>query len=114
MAINELHALELLDGNRTLLKELAVIYAEDSVGLVEDFNVAVQARDAEKARLAIHSLKGITASFFAEVEIGLLSRIELYASELDWDRLDKARNDVSQAVKALVVEMKDQGLLDAH
>ncbi len=114
MSINEKQALVLLDGNRDLLKELATIFSEDANVLVQDFEQAVETRETEKARLAIHSLKGITASFFAEAEIGLFASIESSACESNWSRLDEAKVEVKQAVASLISEMKARALVNAN
>jgi HPt (histidine-containing phosphotransfer) domain-containing protein len=111
MTINETQALELLNGNRSLLKQLAKIFAEDSGPLVDDFEHAILRREAEKAGFAIHSLKGIAATFFAEPEVSLFASIEMAAMESDWTRLETAQYQVREAVLEIIREMQERSLL---
>jgi len=113
MTINEVQALELLSGNRELLRQLATIFVEDSLPLVDVFEQAIDQKDAEKAGLAIHSLKGITATFFTEPEVSLFASVEMAANHLDWSRLDCARHEVRVAVIAIVREMYERSLVDS-
>ncbi|MCY2976390.1 MAG: Hpt domain-containing protein [Planctomycetota bacterium] len=113
MTINEVQALELLSGDRDLLKQLATIFVEDSLPLVDVFEQAIDLRDAKKAGLAIHSLKGITATFFAEPEVSLFASVEMAANHLDWSRLDCARHEVRVAVIQIVREMFKRSLVES-
>jgi hypothetical protein len=113
MTINEVQALELLSGNRELLRQLATIFVEDSLPLVDVFEQAIDQKDAEKAGLAIHSLKGIPATFFTEPEVSFFASVEMAANHLDWSRLDCARQEVRVAVIAIVREMYERSLVDS-
>ncbi len=111
MAIDEVRALKLLDGNHELLQQLAGIFAEDSIQLVNEFDQAVSAHDALLARHAIHSLKGITATFCAETEVDLFDLVEQAASHADWSRLEPARVEIKDAVATIVQEMRERSWL---
>jgi HPt (histidine-containing phosphotransfer) domain-containing protein len=111
MAIDEVRALQLLDGNHELLRQLAGIFAEDSIQLVNDFDQAVAVGDALQAGRAIHSLKGITATFCAETEVNLFALVEQAAFLADWSRLEPAREEVKEAVAAVVREMRERSWL---
>jgi HPt (histidine-containing phosphotransfer) domain-containing protein len=111
MAIDEVQALQMLAGNRHLLRELAAIFAEDSVLLVNAFDQAVEEQDATEALQTIHSLKGITATFFAEPEVKLFATVETAAAHSDWSRLELARKEISEAVTSIVREMHEKSWL---
>lgn len=56
-------ALQRLEGDRDLLCEVALIFADDSGPLLADLAAALQASDAVGAKLAAHSLKGLASNF---------------------------------------------------
>jgi HPt (histidine-containing phosphotransfer) domain-containing protein len=103
--------LKLLGGNHELLQQLAGIFAEDSIQLVNEFDQAVSGHDALLAGHAIHSLKGITATFCAETEVNLFDLVEQAASRADWSRLEPARVEIKDAVAAIVQEMRERSWL---
>lgn len=111
MAIDEVRALKLLGGNHELLQQLAGIFAEDSIQLVNEFEQAVSGHDALLAGHAIHSLKGITATFCAETEVNLFGLVEQAASRADWSRLETARVEIKDAVAAIVRDMHERSWL---
>lgn len=111
MAIDEVRALKLLGGNHELLQQLAGIFAEDSIQLVDEFDRAIAGQDALLARHAIHSLKGITATFCAEAEVNLFALVEHAATLADWSRLEPARVEIKDAVAVIVREMRERAWL---
>ncbi len=69
-------ALDALDGNVQLLRELAVIYIEDTPQVIEELDTAIQEGDDQVARRAVHSLKGLSSTFFSEDTTNLAGRLE--------------------------------------
>ncbi len=59
-------ALDNLGHDRELLKELAAIFVEDAPGLMEGAKSALQQSDWHNTCRRIHSLKGLSADFYAE------------------------------------------------
>ena len=72
--VDERAALAALDGERGLLRELASIYCEDMPSLFEGLERAVDANDCSEARRAVHSLKGLAATFYASLPVELAQR----------------------------------------
>lgn len=114
MPINEVQALKSLDGNRDLLMELASIFAEDSPKLVADFREAVLERDASRAKLFAHSLKGLTSTFYATAEVDQIAVFEQAASEADWAILDSAANTLDGIIQSLIHSMQTARWLNAQ
>lgn len=106
MSVNGDQALKSLDGNLGLLKELAAIFSEDSSQLVSDFRSAISEQDAPKARLAAHSLKGLTSTFYAKEEVEQIASMEQAACDENWPLLSEAANSLDQIVNRLLDEMR--------
>lgn len=112
MSVNGDQALKSLDGNLDLLKELAAIFSEDSSQLVEEFNAAIEEKDASKARLAAHSLKGLTSTFYAQSEVEQIAAMEQAASEGNWPALTDAPQEIQEIVQQLLSEMRAAKWID--
>ena len=108
MSLNGAKALRSLDGNLELLKELAAIFSEDSSEVLSDFKSAVTAQDAAGARLAAHSLKGMTCNFYATDEIEQIAFLEQAAVEENWEVLADASQTLEQIVQRLLTEMRSE------
>ncbi len=68
--------LRALDGNNELLRDLASMFVEDAPKLFEQLRSALSERQPMKARSAVHSLKGLAATFFAKTSVDLAQRLE--------------------------------------
>ncbi len=55
-------AIERFGGDQQLLRELAVIFLEDNVGLLQDLKSALAEDDRERTERFAHSLKGVAAN----------------------------------------------------
>ncbi len=111
MSVDGDQALKSLDGNLGLLKELAAIFAEDSMPLVADFRKAIAEKDAARAKLAAHSLKGLTSTFYAKSEVEQIAAMEQAASEENWELLAGASETLHEIVQGLIDEMRETELL---
>ena len=69
-------ALAALGGNEQLLKELAQIFIEDAPVLLNEIDAAIDNNNVAEARRAVHSLRGLTSTFYAEKASDLARRIE--------------------------------------
>ena len=74
-------ALQALDGNKELLKDLAIIFVEDAPILLEQLKEALNDEHPMQARSAVHSLKGLIATFFANSSVEIAQRLEDSAAE---------------------------------
>lgn len=111
MPINGDQALKSLDGNLGLLKELAAIFADDSPQLLDEFESAVADQNVANARLAAHSLKGLTSTFYASPEVEKIATIEQAAAEGNWNTINDATQSLRQIVDELLVEMRNANWL---
>jgi HPt (histidine-containing phosphotransfer) domain-containing protein len=78
--IDETAALSILGGDRQLLGELAEIFGEDAPQLVAEFEAALENNNLATARRIVHSLKGLSSTFFAKSLTDLAGQLE---EELD-------------------------------
>ena len=83
--INVERALKALDGNTELLKDLANMFGEDAPILLEELKVALKGNHPINVRSAVHSLKGLIATFYAKNGVEIAQRLEdaAAAGELD-------------------------------
>jgi len=74
-----------LDGNTALLKDLAIMFNEDAPVLLEELKNAVKRNHPMNVRSAVHSLKGLIATFYAKTGVEIAQRLEdaSAAGELD-------------------------------
>ncbi len=108
---DEKSALEALDGERELLSQLATMFVEDAPQLLSDLEEAVASDDAATARRAIHSVKGLVATFFAAPTVELAHRLEQAAADGRMDELSESGcRDLRRAVESLGQELRAHGL----
>jgi HPt (histidine-containing phosphotransfer) domain-containing protein len=79
--IDEKVALEALNGNRQLLSDLAIMFVEDSPVLLEDLAAAIANKEVETACRLLHTLRGLSSTFYARPTIELALRLEQEASQ---------------------------------
>ncbi len=92
--VNWRTALERLDGNEDLLKELAVLFCVEYPKLISALQKATDEKNANAIRAAAHTLKGVMGTFSADVasqaaaklenlaEAGVLMGLETLTAEL--------------------------------
>ncbi len=97
-------ALERLDGNVELLREMAEITSEDLPGVRAEVASAVAAGDCDSARQGIHKLKGMLSTFESD---GVTVEIQ---ELLDLSRKRRAAELKTQyeSQKAAIAELCDQ------
>ena len=107
-------ALRALDGSRMLLHELAVMFCEDAPLAMEELKQAIEADDAAGARRAAHSLKGLTATFYAKPTIELAQHLELKAAAGELTELrDVGLEELGLAVASLIAELQEFAILSS-
>jgi len=108
--IDEKAALEALNGDRQLLSELAVIFVEDVPAILQELEAAADQQDFATACRKVHSLRGLSSTFYATEIVDLASRLE---QDVKSENLDSLRNGGINALKRsidfLVQELRDSG-----
>jgi len=74
-------ALQALDGNAELLKDLASMFVEDAPLLLVQLKNALADNRPTQARLVVHGLKGLVATFYAKSVVEIAQRLEDAAAE---------------------------------
>ncbi len=69
-------ALQALDGNAELLKDLASMFAEDAPILLGQLKTALVDNNPTAVRSVVHGLKGLVATFYAKQGVDIAQRLE--------------------------------------
>ncbi len=105
-------ALRAMGGDRQLLEQLAQTVSEDSPRIALEFRESLLRQDFASARIAVHSLKGLMASFYEPRSVETFAKYERLCAEENWDALQGAADYVTQCIASLLNEMREQGLID--
>ena len=111
MAIDTKAALYTLGEDLALLKLISKIFQEDSPVLLAKFLEKTAQRDAQQAQLAIHSLKGLVASFFDREAVELFGEIEIACQTQQWKIVLSSRDAIGETVNRVLFELTHQGLI---
>lgn len=112
--IDEAAALAALDGDRTLLGDLATMFAEDAPQVVSDIQIALRTDQPSDVRRGLHSLKGLISTFYASEARDLAERLEQDAIALQFDNLKTGGLDaLEQAVECVINDLKTRGLVQS-
>lgn len=103
--IDEQLALRALSGDRKLLRELATMFVEDAPLLLEDLEQAIDRRDLATAQRAIHSLRGLSLTFYANEVINLAVRLE---EDLKCEKVDSPQCEGIQGLKSSVASLIEE------
>ncbi len=107
LQVDEQAALNALDGSRALLHDLAEMFCEDAPIVMNELKDAVEAENAVAARRAVHSIKGLAATFYAKPTIELAQRLELEAAGGQIETLrDSGLVKLEAAIDSLIAELK--------
>jgi two-component system sensor histidine kinase/response regulator len=108
--IDEKRALGALDGNLHLLVELAGMFREDAPLLLNELKTAVANQSPIQTRSALHSLKGLVSTFFAQPTIELAHRLEDAAASGDLELLQSGELEkLEQSVESVIEEFAERG-----
>ncbi len=108
--IDEKRALGALDGNRSLLVELAEMFREDAPLILTELKNAVANKSATQSRSALHSLKGLASTFFAQPTVELAHRLEDAAASGDLELLHSGELEkLEQSVESVIEEFAERG-----
>ena len=113
--IDEERALLALDGNRILLMELASMFKEDAPQLLCKLKTAVADESATHTRSAVHSLKGLVATFYAQPTLELANRLEDSAANGQLAMFHQGELEkLEQAIESVIEEFVDRGWIAEH
>jgi PAS domain S-box-containing protein len=112
-AIDQKALLDGLDGNRTLLRQLARLFLTDAPKRLEAIRAAFAAKDCEALGQAAHALKGSAANFGAAQLVGTLAQVEAHAKTREFEKaltylpaLESGLTTVRNELKALAASSK--------
>jgi HPt (histidine-containing phosphotransfer) domain-containing protein len=109
--IDKQAALAALGGDADLLRELGTMFCEDAPQLLDELQQSVTSGDSEAARRAVHSLKGLSATFYAQPTVELAADLE---SSVATGELDVLRNGgidrLRAAIETLASELQNRQL----
>ena len=109
--IDEAAALAALNGDRQLLCELAQIFVEDTPALLEEVEVALRQDQVDVARRLVHSLRGLSSTFFASPTTEIAKQLEEAASKGQINALrDGGLDRLKHAFHDLVEQLRISGL----
>ena len=111
MAMDLELALGAMDNDRQLLEQLATIFSEDAPRIASDFETGVVRQNSKTARIAIHSLKGLAASFFDKQAVEEFAAFELFCVDENWLALSEAPSGVFSRIGSIILEMNESRLL---
>ena len=94
-------ALERLDGNAQLLRDMIQFFREDSPGLLKQIEDGWNNNDPQTTKRAAHSIKGLAASFEAELVSEIAFEIEAAAENGDLARVEERLKQLHVAVNDL-------------
>ena len=113
--IDEERALQALDGNRILLMELASMFKEDAPQILSELKSAVANESATHTRSAVHSLKGLAATFYAQPTVELANRLEDSAANGQLDMFHQGELEkLEQAIESVIEEFVERGWVKEH
>lgn len=94
-------ALQRLDHDQDLFREILQIYIEDSPGMLQSIRDAVQNADAALLQRAAHSLKGLTATLSAQQVVAAAYRLEQMGATGNFSEATAAITAMDQQVRDL-------------
>lgn len=113
VAFDERAALSLLDGQRALLQELAVMFCEDAPRVLAELRSSVERSDPVEARRAVHNLKGLASTFFAKPTVELAQQYEDVVAAGDLDALANGGvESLAYSILSLTEELRGRGLVN--
>lgn len=105
-------ALDRVRGRDKLLRQMVVLFQEQSTQLLSDLERAIQAKDGEALKLAAHTLKGSANSIGAFAFAAIAQQLEHCAQEAAFERAASQYQALRQALARLHPTVLDY--LDRH
>lgn len=98
-------ALELVEGDRDLLYQLACLFEEECSKLLNGMRDAIARKDAAGFSELAHTLKGSSAHFGGRMVSGAIERMTASASAHEWDAANDRFIAVEQEMSRLNAEL---------
>ena len=109
-AIDIARALQGLEGNEELLKDLASMFVEDAPIILDQLKVAMTTNNAAQVRTAVHSLKGLISTFYATSSVEIAQRLEDCAAEGNLDEfLHGGLEQLEECINAVTADFQQRG-----
>ena len=106
-------ALHALDGNLELLKDLASMFVEDVPILLDQLKTAVSDDHPLQARSAMHSLKGLVATFYAKTSVEIAQRLENSAANGSLDLFMSGELEkLEECIRLVIADFEARGWLN--
>ena len=97
--------LERIGGDRGLFVELVDIFREDYPPLLEEIRQAIADNDADRLRLAAHTLRGAIGNFTIASPYDLAKRLESEAKINDLSDTQETLCSLTDGIERLVIEL---------
>ena len=94
-------ALDRVEGDSDLLREMAAVFLESCDAMLDDVRRAAATRDARALERAAHALKGCLANLAADEAWHAAAHVESLGREKDLDRVPEACSQLEQTVERL-------------
>ena len=98
--LDRTEALERLEGDMELWKEICAIWIEDSGNMLAAVRAALDSRSGDGLRRAAHAMKGASANVGVVRVAAKAGEIELSAPDGDWDRQESLFRELSQEAQS--------------
>jgi two-component system, sensor histidine kinase and response regulator len=91
-------ALERVDGDRELMRELAGLFLGECPRRMSEIRQAIDRQDGTGLWRAAHDLKGSVGNFGARRAYEAAARLELDGRDQHWDRVEQDWSDLEAAI----------------
>lgn len=91
-------ALERVDGDAALLRELAGIFLDEAPQRMAEIRQAITVRDAETLQRTAHNLKGSVGNFGATAAFDAIRRLERIGLEENWGQAEETWSVLEQTI----------------
>ncbi|MBD3168230.1 MAG: hypothetical protein GF307_02025 [candidate division Zixibacteria bacterium] len=99
-------ALETVEGDKDLLKELIEIFIDDYPAVIKSLNEAFDSKECGQVEKAAHRLKGAMSNFGSGQAVELAQKTEILAREGDFEGAQKVYTDLIEASEKLIDDLK--------
>ncbi|HXJ91778.1 MAG TPA: response regulator [Terriglobia bacterium] len=99
-------ALDRVEGDSDLLREMAAVFLENCDAMLDDVRRAAASHDARALERAAHAMKGCLANLAADEAWHASAHVESFGREKNLDRMPEACSQLEQAIGRLRPEME--------
>ena len=110
LQIDVARALQALDGNEELLRDLAKMFAEDAPVLMEQLKCALVEKRSTQVRSFVHSLKGLVGTFYASSGVEIAQRLEDASARGDLSLFDNGElEQLQKTIQSIMLDFSNLG-----